>query len=211
MNSTVRGPGEGVFTANPAPCPVITPALLGLILGVALFSHVGRDVSVLAPLFINSPGAAFGADLARGQVWRLFTPILLHFGWLHLGFNLLAFVDLGVLVESRLGAARYGALIAVAGAAGNLAQYAITGNALFGGASGIIYALLGYAWTSGTTMAVTRGAHRATIGLALTWFALGWTGVLGPIANWTHATGLLFGLLSGVLLRRWRQRPQRGA
>ena len=75
-------------------------------------------------------------------------------------FNMYMLVQLGALVERRRGTAEFAALVLVSAIASNFAQWALpdlftvpsarTGNGPFGGMSGVLYALFGYAWMRGT-------------------------------------------------------------
>jgi GlpG protein len=54
-------------------------------------------------------------NVLRGEVWRLVTPIFIHFGVAHLIFNLLAFYQLGRVLEHRYGTLFLGlAIVAIA-------------------------------------------------------------------------------------------------
>ncbi|MBZ9560084.1 MULTISPECIES: rhomboid family intramembrane serine protease [unclassified Modicisalibacter] len=153
---------------------------------------------------------SLGETLASGQVWRLFTPVLLHFGWMHLIFNMLWLWYFGRQVESLNGARRL-ALVVVIGAVGsNLAQYA-TGTVLFGGMSGVDYALLGYVWL----MSRRRPSSGFFVPQMLVVFMLGWMVFtmtdfaeplgFGNVANEAHLGGLLLGLAFGG----WASRKKR--
>ncbi len=158
-----------------------------------------------------------------GEVWRLVTPIFLHFGLFHLVFNLMWLHWLGGQVEARRGPARYLLFVVACAALSNLAQYYwgnpdwVSGlvpvfkrNPIFGGMSGVNYGLFGYVWmrarfepASGFVM--TGSAVFMMVG----WFFLCFTGYVGPIANAAHAVGFGFGLLIGIaphLLRSLRRR-----
>ena len=74
------------------------------------------------------------------------TPVFLHFGWLHITFNCLWLWELGALVEQRLGALVLLGLVVLCGAGSNIAQHLWSGPSLFGGMSGVVYALLGFCW-----------------------------------------------------------------
>ena len=50
------------------------------------FQLVGEDRALFYPL---------SDSLAQGQWWRLFTPMLIHFGWLHLAMNAMWYWELG--------------------------------------------------------------------------------------------------------------------
>ena len=41
--------------------------------------------------------------------------------------------------------------------------------------------------------------HKSTVTMMLVWYALCWTGMLGPIANWAHTAGLAMGIAWGLL------------
>jgi GlpG protein len=145
-------------------------------------------------------------EIREGQVWRLVTPIFLHFGILHLGFNMLWLLVLGSQIESRRGTLRFGTLVLLTAIASNLGQYAMTGWPMFGGMSGVVYGLFGYVWMKsrfdpGSGLYI----HGQTVMFMLVWFVLCFTGFVGPIANWAHGVGLAIGVLVGyapVLRRR---------
>ncbi len=133
------------------------------------------------------------------QYWRFITPIFLHFGWLHITFNSLWMWELGGLIEQRLGSALLLALVVLTAAGSNYAQFAYTGPSLFGGMSGVVYALLGFCWVY-NWLVPARGL---ALPVPIVVFMVVWllfcmvapTELLGigSIANAAHAGGLMVG------------------
>ena len=62
-------------------------------------------------------------DIEHGEIWRLVTPIFLHFGILHLVFNMMAFSALGTMIEIRRGSLRLAVMILVLAVASNVGQF----------------------------------------------------------------------------------------
>ena len=125
----------------------ISGVLIGLSIVVAILSRLGADDGVLMHLFISTTGTESGLlpEVLHGQAWRLLTPIFIHFGFIHLLFNLLWLKDLGAMIE-RLGSPRlFLSLVVVIGIVSNVGQYLIYGP-FFGGMSGVVYGLLGFVW-----------------------------------------------------------------
>ncbi len=83
--------------------------------------------------------------IQEGELWRLFTPVLLHGGILHIFFNVLWMFILSAQVERRLGWFRFSIFVLIASILSNTAQYLMTGP-LFFGLSGIVTALFGFIW-----------------------------------------------------------------
>ncbi|MCF7981338.1 MAG: rhomboid family intramembrane serine protease [Pseudomonadales bacterium] len=138
--------------------------------------------------------------LESGEVWRLITPIFLHFNLMHLVFNMLMLWVFGVKIELR--GERLLLLSLVVGSAifSNVAQYYVSGSG-FGGMSGVVYAILAYCWLW-DRLQPTRayGFPAALMGLMMFWLALGYTDLLhwagfGSMANTAHLSGLVFGFL----------------
>lgn len=154
------------------------------------------------------------ATLASGQWWRLITPMLIHFGWLHLAMNSLWYWELGRRIEFRQGAVGLLGLSLLFGLASNVAQYGWAGPSLFGGLSGVLYGLLGHCWIF--QRLAPCEAYRLPPGvlvMMLAWLLICMTGIFellqfGAIANAAHVGGLLAGcltgLIGGVLARRRR-------
>jgi GlpG protein len=162
-------------------------------------------------------------QITSGQVWRLVTPIFLHFGIWHLLFNMLMLYRLGSDIEMRRGSWLLLLLVLVLGVESNLMQYYFghlswVGRQIvahpypdFGGMSGVIYGLFGYVLTK-AYMEPDRGFFLApsTVLWLLMWFALCFVPefqemIGGRIANMAHAAGLMGGLLIGVAGYAWRR------
>ena len=140
-----------------------------------------------------------------GQWWRLLSPMLIHFGWLHLAMNCLWYWELGRRIEAYEGALMLLALSLLFGLAANFAQYWWAGPSLFGGLSGVLYGLLGHCWIY--QRLAPNPAYRLPPGvlvMMLAWLLICMTGIFellqfGAIANAAHVGGLLAGCLSGLL------------
>ena len=135
----------------------------------------------------------------RGQVWRLITPVLLHFSVLHLLFNLAWWWYLGGRLEYRYGVGKLAILLFSGALIPNVLQAMVSG-AEFGGLSGVTYALIGYLWLrergseDQSQVAVSNGLFI----FMLCWLVLGFTNLFGlNTANLAHLGGLLVGLLQG--------------
>jgi GlpG protein len=154
-----------------------------------------------------------GDSLAAGQWWRLLTPMLLHFGILHLAMNAMWYWELGRRIEQRQGPWSLLWLTLLFGLVSNIAQFAFAGPSLFGGLSGVLYGLLGYCWIY-QRLAPTP-AYQLPPGvlvMMLVWLLLCLSGLVtalgfGSIANAAHVGGLVMGCLAGLVagaLARWR-------
>lgn len=83
--------------------------------------------------------------IRQGQVWRFFTPILLHGDIFHLLFNMLWLILLGRQMEQRLNPARYLFFILFIAIISNTAQYLMSGPN-FIGFSGVLCGMLAFIW-----------------------------------------------------------------
>ena len=144
-------------------------------------------------------------SLAAGQWWRLVTPMLIHFGFLHLAMNGMWYWELGRRIEARQGGINLLGLTLLFSLVSNYAQYFYSGPGLFGGLSGVLYGLLGHCWIY--QVLSPNPAYRLPRGvlvMMLVWLALCMSGLIsligfGEIANAAHVSGLLVGCLSGLL------------
>jgi GlpG protein len=181
----------------------ITIALMAVSAIVSLVSNLGSTLDVLIPLLIASPGSGGLREVLAGEVWRLITPIFIHFGPLHLLFNMMWLWDLGNLVEFRRGRAFYLVFVVIVGVVANLAQYFMGPSPVFGGMSGVVYGLLGYVWIQGRfNRWFGYALHKHIVVMMLIWYVLCWTGLVGPIANWAHTARLMIGVSWGYVSRR---------
>ncbi|UCQ11528.1 rhomboid family intramembrane serine protease GlpG [Edwardsiella tarda] len=140
---------------------------------------------------------AWPADAAQHyQLWRYFTPALLHFSPLHIIFNLMWWWYLGGQVEKRLGASKLAQIMLVSALMSGWAQSLFSGI-YFGGLSGVVYALMGYVWWCGER-APQFGVSmpRGLMVFSLLWLLAGYFNWFGlSIANAAHIGGLVIGLL----------------
>ena len=138
-------------------------------------------------------------DLRRGEVWRLVTPIFLHFNGMHLLFNMLALYQFGGMIELRKRTGTLAFLVVVSAVLSNLAQYYWTGNPGFGGMSGVDLALFGYIWMKSQYEPESGlGMTRGTVTFIVLYLAVTIVGGATAIAHAAHLAGVVVGVLIGL-------------
>lgn len=83
--------------------------------------------------------------IKEGELWRLFTPCLLHRDFLHILFNMIWVWILLKPIEARLSKLKICLMILLLGIVSNTAQYLMSGPN-FMGFSGVVVGLAGYIW-----------------------------------------------------------------
>ncbi len=208
----------GLPGARPAPDPEwqkihalrmgpVSKFLLGFslaIYGVKILNPEGF-LNLTQLLFINNPQREFLANISQGEVWRLITPIFLHFSFLHILFNGMWIKDLGAVFESEKGSRSFIFFVLVVSAISNFTQYLVMGPR-FGGLSGLVYGLLGYLWVYGALHEKAKiKLPKKDVIIIVGWYFLCLTGMIGPIANVAHGVGLGLGMIWGLFPLRPQQ------
>ena len=144
-------------------------------------------------------------SLQDGEIWRLLTPVFLHFGFFHVLFNSMWMWDLGRRLELLLGKKWYFVFFVVTAIVSNAAQSFWSPASLFGGMSGVVYALVGFIMVSHRLAphpltAVAPGI----LGFMLIWLAVCTTGAIdhfvgGSVANAAHVGGLVAGIVFALV------------
>jgi GlpG protein len=224
--------GSGGVSARKAPLMI---SLAGLAVLVSMLTgslfieqqrETPRDSAALAALLFADPRPTLSTpttpeegklppaspfiSISRGQLWRIITPIFLHFSIMHLVFNLYWFWSFGGQIEDLRGATRFALLVLIIGALSNIGQAVVTGPN-FGGLSGVVYGLLGYLW-----MRVRQGnaegyqLSTSALVISLVFFVLCiarqepnlgqyLTAIPDNVANVAHGVGLVVGIALGLM------------
>jgi membrane associated rhomboid family serine protease len=112
--------------------------------------------------------ALIPVDVAHGQWYRLFTAAFLHYGVLHILFNMYALYLIGPQLEAVLGRLRFVALYVLAGVGGGLLSMALGPlNEQAAGASGAIFGLFGALYIVARHLNLSTGGIAVTIGINL--------------------------------------------
>lgn len=206
------GPGVGAQLRR---FPVTGLLLLASLLGYALlaFSPLNAWVPWLTfyPLAMTTEGIqllSLEQGMEAGQWWRLVTPAFLHFGIFHIIFNALWLWELGRRIEWVLKPWGYLFFTLVVAIVSNLSQHFWHGEpGIFGGMSGVVYALVGYIaiaqrFRPHPALMVPRGL----LIFMLVWLLLCLSGIVdffiaGGIANGAHVGGLVAGAAWALLQR----------
>lgn len=232
---------------NIGPTAYLTPILIGICVLVALVTNFGQadfdnvafqylNYTYVGPLteaqfdwaisIVNNPDSlnARTISLQRGEVWRVITPIFLHFGIIHILFNMWWLASLGSSIEKRYGMLSLGLLVLVSAVLPNMAQCMVPGawggsapvvfnNHILvggGGMSGVVYGLLGFVWIK-SAYDPKSGLYISDFNVIfmLAWLVaccfgpqlhqMGITIIPDNVANWAHGIGLLVGATAGYL------------
>ena len=163
------------------------------------------------------------ASLLRGEVWRLITPIFIHYGIMHIVFNLYMLFSFGSLIERRYDWKRLLMLVLLASAIPNFVQCTVpeawqgivphlTGNSGYlmtslGGMSGVVYGLFGFVWIKSVyDPKFGFRIPQSSIIIMMVWlFGCMFSEQLGigifpsNVANWAHGIGLIVGMVVAYL------------
>jgi rhomboid protease GluP len=197
---------SGLFGDNEAPATTVLLIANIFMLGVSWLSFAavgqGGGLTILWGL-VGEPqyrlGASFGpAIFYENEWWRLVTAMFLHGGLLHIGFNMMALMQLGPPLEELYGSARYLFFYVVTGAFGFFVS-AATGHFSLG-ASGALLGLVGLllAITTKRGGAYMREMRSRLLTNVVILFALGFSGFMA-MDNFAHGGGLAAGFLLGKL------------
>ena len=185
---------------------MISLALIITSVAVYLLSGMGKNTEIVSAFLISEKANGSLSEISSGQVWRIITPIFLHFGALHIIFNMLWLYELGGQIEKRKGAGFISLFILVTAIVSNLTQFKF-GGPMFGGMSGVVYGLLGYIWIKsrfdpGDGLYINQN----TALFMLAWFFLCFANIFPGVANWAHAGGLVTGAVWGYISAvRWNR------
>ena len=185
------------------------PVSFGLILAcllVALLSLLGTQPQRVAILFypvLDSSGllpllASIDSPVA---ILRSLSPMLLHFGELHLVFNMMWLWYFGRQLESAQPRWLFIVLILFCSFVGNTAQYLTSGYNNFGGMSGVVYGLVGYTWIVHSFMPRSNLLinNKMFVVFVIALVAMEFV-ASSLIASAAHLGGLVAGLVAGVVV-----------
>ncbi len=185
---------ERIAIKLPDSKPIVTYTIMGITLAVFALqfisqSFLGGDIPAALGMKINE-------NIAAGELWRLFTPMLLHGSIMHIGFNMYALYLFGRRLERYFGHWRFLTLYLIGGFAGNVISMMFTESPSLG-ASTAIFGLLGAQGifiyqNKGLFGNQTRQALQSIIMVAVINLAIG----MSPgIDNWGHIGGLVAGVI----------------
>lgn len=189
----------------------LTMILLGASLVVAARSQLGADWTGYSALLLTTfPPSAGLPEVMHGQVWRLVTPIVIHYGVMHLLFNMYMWWTWAQRIETFRGLAFFAPFVLVTAVITNLGEHVwglLTAPDIpraVGGMSGVLYGLFGYAWRRQQIDPHAREiVSQDTVQWMLIWLVLCMTGVMGSVANAAHTLGLLTGMAWAHLDLAW--------
>jgi GlpG protein len=171
---------------------------------IVIFLISLANPQIKEPLFISRRLDELFFEVQSGQIWRLFTPVLLHFGFIHIIFNMMWLRGLGNLIEVTTNTRFYLFFIALTAIIPNVGQYLVLGPN-FGGMSGVVYGFLGYVWMDRKFDPQSPLAlPKSDVWMMIIWFFACLFGLLGNIANTAHALGLSLGMIVGIFVAQQR-------
>lgn len=180
---------------------VISAGTLTAVFGGSTPLHgLGSEIGYVPGYFQNAATVdVFGLRItapfvAAGGYYRMITAMFLHFGVIHLAFNMVVLWMFGRVLERDLGPARFLAAYMLSGLAGSVAVYLFSYNTSTAGASGAVYGLFGL------LILVNRKLSRDNSGI---YVLLGLNLVLTVYMGFSfagHVGGLVGGLVCGAIL-----------
>ncbi len=178
---------------------VVTPVLFYMNL-LVFIAMIATGVNFIQPdgISLLNWGANYRPLTIGGDWWRLFTCFFIHIGIMHLLLNMYALIYIGLLLEPRLGIARFLSAYLLTGIAASLTSLAWHNYTVSAGASGAIFGMYGVFLAMLTTNHIPKHQRRALLTSIV--FFVGYNlmyGLKSGIDNAAHIGGLLSGMVIG--------------
>ena len=197
--------------------PIVTQVLIGINAAVFLLALVagGADaatgsssvhdaLALTAKLWERGnslwngpvPGSHM-VGVGAGEWYRLVTSAFLHYGIMHIAFNMYALWALGPAIEQAAGRIRFGIVYAMSLFAGSLGALLLSPQDMTAGASGAVFGLMGALFMAHRSAGVP---FRNSPLLWILGINLVFTFAVPGISAGGHVGGLLGGVLAGYLI-----------
>ena len=189
---------ERVRRWNAAAGPLATKVLIAINVVVYLATATGAGGGGRGG-DLQSRLSLYGPAVARGEWYRLISSGFVHYGLIHIGFNMLLLYQLGLMLEPALGRTRFVALYFAGLLTGSFGVLLLSPTVVSGGASGAVFGLFG---------AAAAGLRQRGVGVMQTGIGgllvinLIFTFVLPGISIGAHLGGLAGGTAAGWLMLR---------
>ncbi|CAG2111437.1 unnamed protein product [Medioppia subpectinata] len=193
------------YSCRPPPLFIITITFIELAFFIYYTIVLGVTSSGPIPidsLFIYRPDK-------RDQIWRFVFYLVLHAGWIHLIFNLLVQLLVGLPLEMVHGSARIGTVYMAGVLAGSLGTSVFDSDVYLVGASGGVYALLAahlanvllnYNHMESGILRLFAVFVIASTDVGIAIYDRYYHESEGPVSYVAHLTGALAGLTIGLLV-----------
>jgi len=194
----------GRVTANGR---AVSIGLIGLTVAVYLLAAASNPAALTsaASTTLHDRFALVGVFVAQGEYYRLLTSAFLHYGPLHIAFNMYALWLFGPELERMYGRARFLALYLISAFGGGALAYLIANPGVqLAGASGAVFGLFGAFFVTARKSGLPTGGIVALVGINL---ALGF--VIANIGWQAHVGGLLTGAALAAVMVYAPKGPRR--
>ncbi len=185
----------------------VTPAIIGLnVVMFVIMAMAGAGVFEPNPEVHARFGSNFGYYTWSGEPWRLLTSAFIHFGIVHIAFNMYALWNGGVLTERLYGSGRFLVIYLLSALSGSVVSSLWEVGRNSAGASGAVFgvygALLAFFAVRRRDLPVALLKSASHGAMALIVYSLFVGAANAGIDNAAHVGGLIGGVLSGLLLAR---------
>ena len=179
----------------------VTRSLIAINAAVFVMTSILQRLSTTdLALFSTDRSGTLG--VANGEWWRIVTSGFIHYGLIHIGFNMFALFQLGRVLEPALGRGRFIGLYAVSLLGGAFGALLFQPFGATGGASGAVFGLAG---------AATIALRQRGVPFNNTWgpmllINLVLSVSLRGVSLGGHIGGLVFGGVLGAILMNPKRR-----
>ena len=180
---------------------IITTVIATVNIIVMLLMYVSGFDAAPVPVAVSFGAIVPSLIWGAGEYYRLFTAMFIHFGWMHLFFNVAGIFIFGTRIEQYYGKGAFMAIYFFSGLIASVTSLLFT-QGISAGASGAVYGLLGAAFIY--TRCTKRSMDIISNQVILVYIVMGiGMGFIVPgIDYFGHIGGLFSGMLIGYIALR---------